>query len=71
MFRPAHFYGEAHADNGKDDGPEGFYFVIEGRENPGFCAHVGGFVTREEFTWLAERLGLPPLSDETVTGDRT
>lgn len=68
MLRPDPDYGEPHEDNGKAGETDGFYFVLAGTPDEG--GRLSGYVTREQFSWLATRLGLPPLSDEICRSSR-
>lgn len=54
-------YGEPHVGNGIEDF-EAFYFNVR---MPGSIGSLGGYVTREQFNWLAQRLGTPSLDAST------
>lgn len=63
MFRPHHMYGEAYEGNGDPQGTDGFYFIVEGADIE-VGGRLSGYVSREQFNWLANLMGLPPLPDE-------
>lgn len=62
MLKPARNYGIGHPDNGTDL-EDGFYFVVEGPRYVG--GRLGGYLNREQFNWLAEKIGTPKLKDVT------
>jgi hypothetical protein len=56
-------YGTPHPDNGKpDNGGDAWYFFVRGPVDVG--GRLSGYVTREQFNWLAERIGTPKLPEE-------
>ncbi len=57
-------HGEPHEDNGKAGEIDAFYFFVQA-PNYGL-GRVSGYVTREQFNYLAKSLGLAPLPDEPV-----
>jgi hypothetical protein len=60
MFRPKRMYGEPYDGNGDPEGVDGFYFTIEGA-NEDVGGSLSGYLSREQFNWLAERIGTPVL----------
>lgn len=58
IFKPTKRYGEAHECNGSVDMPDGFYFSVDA---PDMIGRISGYVTPEQFNWLAERIGTPKL----------
>lgn len=63
MFRPKKMYAEPYEGNGDPDGVDGFYFSVEGRDLD-IGGSLSGYVSREQFNWLAGLLGTPPLPDD-------
>jgi hypothetical protein len=60
LFRPGRSYGEPHPGNSTDP-MKGFYFIVD--TGPVSLGHVAGYVSPEEFDWLAERIGTPKLAE--------
>lgn len=60
MFRPADHHGELNPNSRKPSaGYELYWFALEAVDHErGF---VSGYVTREQFDWLADKFGLPAL----------
>lgn len=64
MFRASRLHGDAHPSNAKTDKPEeqGFYFCIDSRNAAGL-GHLAGYLTANEFDYIAELIGVPKLSE--------
>ncbi len=58
MFRAARMYGDPHEDNGQPHSSDAFYFIVDAADQVG---RLAGFLSREQFNWVAERLGTPVL----------
>lgn len=71
QFKPSTSYGEPHpANNGPHEDMSQlttphFYFYVASEAS---WSTLGGYFPRDEFNWLAKRLGTPPLSDEKDVG---
>lgn len=62
MFRASRLHGDPHPANDRHPDEQAFYFCIDSREAVKL-GHLAGFVTAEEFDWLAERIGVPKLAE--------
>jgi hypothetical protein len=61
MFRVAEDHGEPHESNDDFDEPS-FYFHLETVSDES-SGRVTGYFSRDEFDWLAERLGVPKVAE--------
>lgn len=62
-FRPVTgYYGSPYEENGKpNNGGDAWYFSVIGPDD--FGGRLTGYLSREQFNWVAERLGTPKLPE--------